>query len=386
MHQPSSAHESHYQQQQQLLQQQSSSNNALHVHVEGVSFQYTLTENDLMNVFSRYGPVRLVHVNLDGSSAIVYYFVSSDAAKAVHDLDGKLLSGVQGCLRVRPVVELASAVGNSSSKSPSLSPGLDCSIVNGAVRKYTCRFEIGIENEKEFHVARRLIGPKGCQMKRILMACEGPETPKLRLRGIGSGFLEGALKQESPEPLHLCISCKDYANYRKAVDMVIDLLMTIYKDYGEFCKQRGISNKPVPYLNYRETPLVSQIASFTPTPSTPAFTPQPSPTHVVQPQVAEERGAAARAGWAHMAGGLTFPQPEEGLSLSASCRTDLSETEKAEILALVEERNAHRARGNYQEADRIREILRAKGVGLMDEPGGRGRGSEVTTWRMWKRT
>jgi hypothetical protein len=32
--------------------------------------------------------------------------------------------------------------------------------------KYTCRFEIQIENDKEFQVARRLIGAKGCNMKK----------------------------------------------------------------------------------------------------------------------------------------------------------------------------------------------------------------------------
>lgn len=34
--------------------------------------------------------------------------------------------------------------------------------------KYTCRYDIQIENEREFQVARRIIGSKGCNMKRIL--------------------------------------------------------------------------------------------------------------------------------------------------------------------------------------------------------------------------
>ena len=65
--------------------------------------------------------------------------------------------------------------------------------------KYTCRYEIQIDNEKEFQVARRVIGSKGANMKRIIEECsEGfdksvnpYEIVKLRLRGKGSGFKEG---------------------------------------------------------------------------------------------------------------------------------------------------------------------------------------------------
>mmetsp|Transcript_9776 Transcript_9776/g.12070 ORF Transcript_9776/g.12070 Transcript_9776/m.12070 type:complete len:101 (-) Transcript_9776:957-1259(-) len=62
--------------------------------------------------------------------------------------------------------------------------------------KYTCRYDIQIPNEREFQVARRLIGAKGCNMKRIISQCQKnmpqvSEVVKLRLRGKGSGFKEG---------------------------------------------------------------------------------------------------------------------------------------------------------------------------------------------------
>lgn len=38
--------------------------------------------------------------------------------------------------------------------------------------KYTCRFEIQIDNESKFQVARRVIGNKGCNMKRIIDECK----------------------------------------------------------------------------------------------------------------------------------------------------------------------------------------------------------------------
>lgn len=67
---------------------------------------------------------------------------------------------------------------------------------SGGETKYTCRYDIQIPNEREFQVARRLIGAKGCNMKRIISQCsknmpQVTEVVKLRLRGKGSGFKEG---------------------------------------------------------------------------------------------------------------------------------------------------------------------------------------------------
>lgn len=81
--------------------------------------------------------------------------------------------------------------------------------------KYTCRYDIQIPNEREFQVARRLIGAKGCNMKRIISQCsknmpQVTDVVKLRLRGKGSGFKEGPKQEESKEPLHLCISSRFY--------------------------------------------------------------------------------------------------------------------------------------------------------------------------------
>ena len=64
--------------------------------------------------------------------------------------------------------------------------------------KFTCKFEIQIENDKLFKVAQKIIGTKGVNMKRILDACSKNNeelSVKLRLRGKGSGFKEGANRQ-----------------------------------------------------------------------------------------------------------------------------------------------------------------------------------------------
>ena len=111
--------------------------------------------------------------------------------------------------------------------------------------KYTCKYEILIPNDKDFQVARRLIGSKGCNMKRILNECKQNnninDNIKLRLRGRGSGYKEGPQNKESEEPLHLCISAKNQEEMKKACSLVDDLLNKIYDEYKKFCLKNNIS-------------------------------------------------------------------------------------------------------------------------------------------------
>merc|ERR1719498_2022451 len=110
------------------------------------------------------------------------------------------------------------------------------------VRKYTCRFLIGIDNDQgpqAFQVVRRIIGAKGANMKRIVKLTEA----KLRLRGVGSGYFEGAGQKESSEPLQLCVSCTNGEHYTSAIRQVEDLLKRVYEEYRTFCRENG---KPVP--------------------------------------------------------------------------------------------------------------------------------------------
>jgi len=116
-------------------------------------------------------------------------------------------------------------------------------LVNG---KYTCKFEIQIENDNEFQVARRLIGSKGCNMKKIVDICSrnfdgnfSQDGVKLRLRGRGSGYKEGPFNKESDDTLHLCISSKFLETYKKACSLVQELLANVYEEYKVFCNRAG---------------------------------------------------------------------------------------------------------------------------------------------------
>ena len=75
-----------------------------------------------------------------------------------------------------------------------------------------------------------MIGAKGVNMKRIIEVCsrnapKSNDVVKLRLRGKGSGFKEGPSKEESNDPLHLCISSRFYDKYKLACDSVQELVL-----------------------------------------------------------------------------------------------------------------------------------------------------------------
>ena len=109
--------------------------------------------------------------------------------------------------------------------------------------KYTCKYQILIANDKDFQIARRLIGSKGCNMKNIINECklsEDGEGIKLRLRGKGSGYKEGPQNKESDEPLHLCISSKNVEEMKKACLLVDELLDKISKDYKDYCQKNNV--------------------------------------------------------------------------------------------------------------------------------------------------
>merc|ERR1719321_2649612 len=70
------------------------------VSVEGMKFQYQLTEDDLHKVFCRYGKVKVIKVDEVGSGAQITFHNHHDASAAMQDLDGKVLNGLDGTLRI----------------------------------------------------------------------------------------------------------------------------------------------------------------------------------------------------------------------------------------------------------------------------------------------
>lgn len=101
--------------------------------------------------------------------------------------------------------------------------------------KFQCQIVVGIEEDNKFRVVRRLIGNGGENMKNINQQSDA----KLRLRGRGSGFLEGEEQKESTDDLMLCISAHDKAGYATAKAMASELIEGIHKSFRAFCHKAG---------------------------------------------------------------------------------------------------------------------------------------------------
>merc|ERR1711988_1074433 len=109
-------------------------------------------------------------------------------------------------------------------------------------QKFLCRYNVGIEQDRAFNVVRKLLGDRGSHMKEIAES----SGAKLRIRGRGSGFLEGAEKREaSDEPLMLCISATSASGFATATEDVESLLEYVHGQYKDFCLKQGL---PVPTL------------------------------------------------------------------------------------------------------------------------------------------
>lgn len=333
----------------------------LTVRVDGLKFDYQLTEDDVRKVFSRYGEVVHVHVDREGTTSQVQFEHPHQAMAAQHDLDRKQLAGMSGAfLRVDfamqgfdpALAQMAAATAAAQNPwVPPMMPGLPGGMPGYSMaqpmmpglptsparpKKYTCKLEVGIENEGEFRVGSRVI-----QIARQIW--QDPKFQehggKTRLRGKGIGG-----PHEADEPLALCISCRDQAAFDKATQFAEAQLQKVHADYKAACKEKG---KPVPELTVKIS----------------------------------KKGTSMGPGDHELFGpddGLDDDLPKGERPLNAP--TDV------EIELLIEERNEARKAANFKKADEVRDYLKARGVVLMDEKGAKGnfKGQEVTKWRFWR--
>jgi len=126
-----------------------------------------------------------------------------------------------------------------ATKTPHHSQRRRSGVTHGA--KPQCQYIVGIEEDAEFGVVRRLLGSHGKHVKEIAEKTGA----KLRLRGRGSKFLEGPEQRESSDPLMLCVSAPDGAAYEECKHMLQEHLEKIYTQHYAFCRRSG---KSVPEL------------------------------------------------------------------------------------------------------------------------------------------
>lgn len=225
------------------------------VRVEGLGFHYQLTDDDLRTVFSRYGDVQTVEIQLGGNLAYVRFASMQQALAAIQDLDGKTLSGLKGgTLRVgfdaaastqnsataAQIAQRWSQMGAATANAGAYWAAAGAKPFQAGVddKKYTCKVEFGIDNENEFRVSSKVIGVARRIWKELptFQHFKG----KTRLRGKGSGFLEGPRQQEADEELHLCISCRDHNAFEEAVAMAVREIQQIQREFITHCKTKGL--------------------------------------------------------------------------------------------------------------------------------------------------
>ena len=199
---------------------------------QSTSFQ--MEKSDVLKVFSHFGEIK--EVRILGSIALILFKDLTSAFFAQKIFSEREIPEMNVVLRVSWYYnEEHRLVVPVQEPSTDLAP------------KYTTRFDIQIENDKEFQVARRLIGPKGINMKNIVEKCcrgmTGPmhDVIKLRLRGRGSGFREGPEKIESLEPLHICISSKYSDKLSLASEEIEKLVLHVYNEYREYRSRKGLA-------------------------------------------------------------------------------------------------------------------------------------------------
>jgi len=158
----------------------------------------------------------------------------------------KTTSGEDGSPAIRFGSVWAPTLANSAKplnlpKQPEPEPATTPSGYEKRETKWLCRLPVGIDaDDKEnvdFEVVRRIFGPGGSNMKRIA----ANNGAKLRLRGRGSGFLEGPKNEEPEEPLVLCVSAATARGYNATVRSLKNLFYDIYQDYRSYRKGKGLA-------------------------------------------------------------------------------------------------------------------------------------------------
>lgn len=421
------------------------------VSVLGIEFQYQLTKQDLSKVFHKYGDLQDIQVSADGSSAKIYFSSYTAAETSIRDLNGKVLNQsahAGGSLLVQwadrpqnnynrpsnnnnyqqgqqPNAHLFAnsgkgggyggyaqnvnqnrgsynqkgamrGVSNSSGGMGSMISSDDHLIDpedGTAVKKYTCRIDIGLQNDGDFQVARKLIGVKGANMKKIVAQANA----KLRLRGRDSGYLEGMGRQESSEPMHLCISCCNYYGYQQAKKMALEIITQMYREYAMYKEAQGMPLQFMPNAIVTEHPVIHSTAERIQekvkeyhTNQAKALQLSPHPNENFQsarysnpiPSPPRQTGGSA-------AGPVSIQLDQDSSETKVSTfsksadvvevRNEKKLPSPAEIERQIEKRGKLRSENNFNDADLIKQELLRRGVQILDESSSTK--GETTSWR-----
>lgn len=119
---------------------------------------------------------------------------------------------------------------SSSCQSPLIRPK---GPLVGKDQKFICVFQVGLEDDEEFCLVKRILGKHGKNMRNIYEECHS----KVRLRGKGSGYMESG--KEANMPLQLNVSCHNFEGYSAAVHEIAKLLNDLYEHFRKYAKTKN---------------------------------------------------------------------------------------------------------------------------------------------------
>lgn len=182
----------------------------------------------------------------DGSKSVAPSKDAADEGEAGIVTEGADGSAIEAAEVAEPRVVEASPQSTRPaagwSRSGSYGEATPKGLEAGPRKTTTVKYKVGIKQEEDFNLMRRLLVPGGGHIKRIAQATNA----KLTVRGEGSGHLEGPnLKEATDEPLMICVVSAYPSSLAEARSEVEALLVTLHEEYRSHCHEREL---PVPKL------------------------------------------------------------------------------------------------------------------------------------------
>eukprot|EP00929_Paragymnodinium_shiwhaense_P000203 TRINITY_DN100449_c0_g1_i1.p1 TRINITY_DN100449_c0_g1~~TRINITY_DN100449_c0_g1_i1.p1 ORF type:complete len:460 (-),score=87.99 TRINITY_DN100449_c0_g1_i1:464-1843(-) len=118
---------------------------------------------------------------------------------------------------------------------------------------YKCRYLVGIDDDSDFRVVRRLLGPGGENMQFIVAeAAEAGGRARVSVRGRGASRAAPGDRSGNDGPLEVILDATTEASFERSCELIEDMLQDIQDQRMDFCEDRGL---PAPYLRVKRDML-----------------------------------------------------------------------------------------------------------------------------------
>jgi len=207
--------------------------------LDNLPCRYQLQEGDVRETFCRWGMLQAVTIAREGSRevAVITFADAQDALDAQRQLNGfQCQFGATGMGTLVVVQGGPEQLGGFQGVMPKgmAVPGMGPPVV--AQRPFSCKIIVQAETiNPNFPTVQKIRGQGDANVEhmRTQLLCA------VELRGRGSGFTEPRLGTELQEPMALWLSAERFELGGPAVEMALDLLKSVYEEYGDWCQKNG---------------------------------------------------------------------------------------------------------------------------------------------------